>query len=94
MTLHRRAFLTGIATALAAPAVVRAENLMKLWVPPNIDFNLSGTATGNRLKYELMERIGFGLAPIKIEGSVIEEALLRSMLFGESWIRTSLGDNK
>lgn len=30
----RRAFLFGAATALAAPAVVRAEALMKLWVPP------------------------------------------------------------
>lgn len=34
MTLSRRTFLLGAATALAAPAVVRAESLMKLWVPP------------------------------------------------------------
>ena len=32
--LSRRTFLLGAATALAAPAVVRAESLMKLWVPP------------------------------------------------------------
>jgi hypothetical protein len=30
----RRGFLLGLTTALAAPAVVRAESLMKLWVPP------------------------------------------------------------
>jgi hypothetical protein len=30
----RRGFLLGLGTALAAPAVVRAESLMKLWVPP------------------------------------------------------------
>ncbi len=34
MTFSRRTFLLGAATALAAPAVVRAEGLMKLWVPP------------------------------------------------------------
>lgn len=31
---NRRAFLFGAAATLAAPAVVRAESLMKLWVPP------------------------------------------------------------
>jgi hypothetical protein len=30
----RRSFLLGLGTALAAPAIVRAESLMKLWVPP------------------------------------------------------------
>jgi len=29
----RRGFLFGIGAALAAPAVVRADTLMKLWVP-------------------------------------------------------------
>lgn len=32
--MQRRGFLLGLGTALAAPAVVRAESLMKLWVPP------------------------------------------------------------
>ena len=31
---NRRAFLLGAATALAAPAIVPASSLMKLWVPP------------------------------------------------------------
>lgn len=31
--IARRSFLLGIGAALAAPAVVRAESLMKLWVP-------------------------------------------------------------
>lgn len=31
---NRRSFLLGLTTALAAPAVVRAESLMKIWVPP------------------------------------------------------------
>lgn len=30
----RRSFLLGLGAALAAPAVVRADSLMKLWVPP------------------------------------------------------------
>lgn len=34
MTLHRRAFLLGAVTALAAPAIVRASSLMPLYVPP------------------------------------------------------------
>lgn len=29
----RRSFLIGIGAALAAPAVVRADSLMRLWVP-------------------------------------------------------------
>lgn len=29
----RRGFLFGIGAALAAPAIVRADTLMKLWVP-------------------------------------------------------------
>ncbi len=34
---NRRSFLIGIGSALAAPAIVRADSLMKLWVPkPNI----------------------------------------------------------
>lgn len=41
--MKRRSFLLGLgASALAAPAVVRAENLMKIWVPPNQHFLLSG----------------------------------------------------
>ncbi len=32
--MKRRSFLLGLGTALAAPAIVRADSLMKLWVPP------------------------------------------------------------
>lgn len=32
--MNRRSLLLGLGGALAAPAVVRAESLMKLWVPP------------------------------------------------------------
>lgn len=34
MNLSRRGFLTGMLALGAAPAIVRAENLMRLWVPP------------------------------------------------------------
>lgn len=34
MTTNRRAFLFGAGALLAAPAIVRASSLMKLWVPP------------------------------------------------------------
>jgi hypothetical protein len=32
--INRRGFLKGLVGAVAAPAVVKAENLMKIWVPP------------------------------------------------------------
>lgn len=32
--MNRRSLLLGIGAALAAPAIVRADSLMKLWVPP------------------------------------------------------------
>lgn len=32
--ITRRGLITGIAAALAAPAIVKADSLMKLWVPP------------------------------------------------------------
>lgn len=31
--MNRRSLLLGIGSALAAPSIVRAESLMKLWVP-------------------------------------------------------------
>jgi len=36
--MKRRLFLFGATAALAAPAIVRPESLMKLWVPPAPDF--------------------------------------------------------
>jgi hypothetical protein len=32
--MRRRSFLAGLLAGAAAPAIVRAESLMKLWVPP------------------------------------------------------------
>ena len=41
MTVSRRQFLGLLAGAVAAPAIVRAENLMKIWVPKNyLVFNI------------------------------------------------------
>ncbi len=34
MILTRRSFLKFASTLVAAPAIVKAENLMKIWVPP------------------------------------------------------------
>lgn len=34
MNIQRRSFLGGILALSAAPAIVRAESLMKIWVPP------------------------------------------------------------
>lgn len=38
MTVTRRSLLVGFGAALAAPAIVRAESLMKLYVPPKPKF--------------------------------------------------------
>lgn len=35
MTMNRRQFLGGLVGLMAAPAIVKAENLMKIWVPKN-----------------------------------------------------------
>jgi len=34
MTVTRRGFLTGMLALGAAPAIVRVESLMRIWVPP------------------------------------------------------------
>lgn len=36
--ITRRSMLLGLGAALAAPAIVKADNLMKLWVPPTKPF--------------------------------------------------------
>jgi hypothetical protein len=38
--MNRRSLLLGLGAIIAAPAVVRAESLMKLWVPPKPSFAL------------------------------------------------------
>ena len=43
--MKRRSFILGLAGALAAPAIVRTESLMKLWVPPNVDFRMPAFMT-------------------------------------------------
>lgn len=53
----RRAFLFGATAALAAPSIVRAESLMKLWVPkPKV-------LTAQTL-LEAMERIHNQMRPV------------------------------
>lgn len=51
MTVTRRGFLTGMLALGAAPAIVRAESLMRLWVPPQrnvlVGYDLSQTVGGD-----------------------------------------------
>lgn len=37
--IGRRGFIAGLASALAAPAIVSPSSLMKLWVPPPLELN-------------------------------------------------------
>lgn len=39
--MQRRGFITGLASLIAAPAIVKPESLMKLWLPPVADFDTS-----------------------------------------------------
>ena len=40
--MQRRSFLAGIFAGAAAPAIVRASSLMKIWVPPQEVLTLDG----------------------------------------------------
>lgn len=46
MSLSRRRLLATLAAASAAPAIVKAENLMKIWVPPESRFILKSRSIG------------------------------------------------
>ena len=51
----RRGFLTGILALGAAPAIVRAESLMRLWVPPQELVTLDML---RQVKAELLANVG------------------------------------
>lgn len=67
MILPRRSFLTGIATLLAAPAIVRADSLMKISPPPLVldgkrlvilaDGRIKDVETGERFSMSRVQRI-------------------------------------
>lgn len=41
MNLQRRSFIGGILALAAAPAIVRPESLMKIWVPPEREIEVT-----------------------------------------------------
>lgn len=57
--IGRRGFLLGMGAALAAPSIVKAEGLMKLWVPTkpqliqafDLAVNVSDQTIGNLIQY-------------------------------------------
>lgn len=55
--MNRRSLLLGIGAALAAPAIVRAESLMKLWVPPR---NIERLAHLTDIKLDIEDKIVWG----------------------------------
>lgn len=48
--MNRRGFLSGILAGTAAPAVVRSESLMRLWVPPQRVWHTGGIAVPFRYR--------------------------------------------
>jgi hypothetical protein len=56
----RRSFLAGLLAAAAAPAIVRAESLMKLWVPPQDIIRVQCVHTLRGLDYEATVVLGNG----------------------------------
>lgn len=66
--MNRRKFLSSAGLILGAPAVVRAESLMKIWVPPGPDWIGVDWAKGRDLAVQYSLKIdssgriaGFGL---------------------------------
>jgi hypothetical protein len=55
--MNRRRFLLGAGTLLAAPAIVRAESLMKIWTPPK-DFLVFNTGGIERMRIDSNGNIG------------------------------------
>lgn len=55
--MNRRGFLTGILALGAAPAIVRAESLMKIWTPPKelilptLDITIDNIVAGGVYKF-------------------------------------------
>ena len=60
MTIARRSFLAGILGAAAAPAIVKAESLMKLWVPPQPKGGLVLRPYQEEIMLSLTSRLGKG----------------------------------
>ncbi len=57
--IQRRSFLLGLTGALAAPAVVRAESLMKLWVPPKRELAWAADFSTEAMRLAITERWSF-----------------------------------
>ena len=95
----RRSFLLGADTALAAPAVVRAESLMKLWVPPvpKLQVVTEWISPGDIMawNYDLQSWVKAEVGRVTgvqmgVNGilKLVEDQVLEAMLTGSSWTRT------
>lgn len=74
---NRRSFLIGIGAALAAPAIVRAESLMKLWVPPAPAVVAVPTLTEVTLRAAIEQ----------ISRSIAERQWRDAFISGSGWVR-------
>ncbi len=74
---NRRAFLLGLGTALAAPAIVRTDSLMKLWVPPKTSWGTLLNQNGLKLTWLTPE----DLAAWRPGSMLIESAVQYSIPF-------------
>lgn len=57
--MNRRKFLLGAGALLAAPAIVRAESLMKIWTPPK-NFLIFSTGGLERMRIDASGNMGIG----------------------------------
>lgn len=74
--MQRRGFITGAISALAAPAIVRPESLMKLWVTPKSAF----------LTYEeLLRRVTYELKVTKMR-SLLISPFVSDVLARDGWL--------
>ncbi len=81
MTLSRRQFLLSAAALSAAPAIVRAESLMKLWVPPPIVFEMNQieVVTGMELVEHPNDYIVIGYENVNADYMLVERIYKREI---------------
>lgn len=77
MNISRRQFLQGMIAAAAAPAIVKAENIMKIWVP--------------RQRVHTPEEIFIGWNQVETHHEILYSDTLHDLYVGDIGIATKNG---
>lgn len=93
--MNRRGFLTSILALGAAPAIVRAESLMKLWVPPQeiwVPNGIRSIADGNFHLVEVVHQ-WLGVSKTRFFVDSEEVAGIKEVSFNEANGEFQIGAN-